>query len=387
MRRQLDDFDTPAGHPARRQFAAERLARQHLAEHGYDGPTLHISTEQLARNARRFIAALPGVQPHFAVKANPHPQVLQTLAREGVGFEIASRAELEALLALGADPAELYYSNPIKASDHIARARDAGVRWLVVDSVAEVEKIAAIHPDAALYLRLATSNAGAVWPLAGKFGATGTEIEAILRRCGELQLDLGGVSFHVGSQCLTAQSWVEAIGQARALMARMAQRGFRPRLLNLGGGYPTDIDDAVPGIESIGAAIAAALDELPAGVHVIAEPGRNLVASAGCLSTRVVGTALRAGQPWLYLDCGYYNGLMELADRYPLPIHAPRGGEQRLWTLAGPTCDSIDTLSRQRALPSDLRADDILHIGHTGAYCHGCTTRFNGFDEPAVRVH
>ncbi|MGB0864886.1 MAG: type III PLP-dependent enzyme [Granulosicoccaceae bacterium] len=362
----------------------QQLAQQQLAMRGHAEPMLCMSESELISNARRFKAAMPRVQAHYAVKANPHPRVLQLLAQEGIGFEIASAHELKLLRDQGIAPSSLYYSNPIKSRDHIRQAAHQGVQWFVVDSVAEVQKLAEIHPAAKLYLRIATSNAGAVLPLAGKFGCTDGEVDEVMQACKDYHMQLAGVSFHVGSQCLQAQSWRDAITDALQCFEKMRTLGFKPELLNLGGGYPTPLNDSVPSIESLGAQIESVLADVPSHIKVIAEPGRNLVASAGCLCTRVVGTAVRQQQPWLYLDTGYYNGLMELADHYALPIHCANKGNEQMWTIAGPTCDSIDTLSRRRALPANLQADDELFIGHTGAYCHACTTQFNGFPEPQI---
>lgn len=349
-----------------------------------DRPLLFFSESELRRNSRAFIAAMPRVHPHFAVKANPHPRVLAALADEGTGFEIASKAELELLLRLGIPAEQLYYSNPIKAPTHVRFAAEQGVRWFVVDSVAEVQKIAAIAPAAKLYLRITTSNAGAVLPLAHKFGCNEIERLQIMQACSDLNLTLAGVSFHVGSQCIEAQSWRTAIDDAKTCFVEMQAHGFKPELLNIGGGYPTAINDQVPSIEHIASLINAALADIEPTVKVIAEPGRHLVASAGCLSTQVVGTAKRGDSDWLYLDTGYYGGLMELADHYALPISTDRKGALKRWTVAGPTCDSIDVCCQARQLPAELQTGDRLFIGHLGAYCYSCTTDFNGFPPPEL---
>lgn len=359
-------------------------ARAHVGRHQPERPLLFFSENELRRKAREFIAAMPRVHPHFAVKANPHPRVLSALAEEGTGFEIASKAELELLLKLGIPPEQVYYSNPIKAPAHLRFAAKNGVQWFVVDSVAEVRKIAAIAPQAKLYIRISTNNAGAVLPLAHKFGCNSEERHHIMQACAELQLCLAGVSFHVGSQCTQAESWRTAITDAKTCFDEMQAYGFDAELLNIGGGYPTAIHDKVPSITEIATVIESALADVDPGIKVIAEPGRYFVASAGCLSTQVVGMAKRNNKHWLYLDTGYYNGLMELADHYELPISTDRRGTPRPWTVAGPTCDSIDVCCQSRLLPADLQPDDRLFIGHLGAYCHSCTTDFNGFPPPEL---
>ena len=133
-------FDT---HPeVRLDFSHVRDA----LKQGYSKPFLLIDTAIVRNKVRRFKAAMPRVHPHYAVKANPDPRVLKALIEEGVGFEIASIAELDLLLKLKVPAAEVYYSNPVKSRDSIRYAAAKGVEWFVLDSVEELRKI---HGDQA----------------------------------------------------------------------------------------------------------------------------------------------------------------------------------------------------------------------------------------------
>ncbi|WP_461484119.1 type III PLP-dependent enzyme [Porticoccus sp.] len=376
-----DDRPLPVALPA-----VLTTARNRVAIMGYQQPLLYVSSEQLRINARCFRAAMPRVRPHFAVKSNPDRRILDVLHEEGIHFEVASRSELAVLLDMGVDPDNIFYSNPIKPDDYIHYAVSHGVRWYAVDSVAEVEKMHRHAPQASLYLRISVSNRGAAWPLEGKFGVIGREAEAVMDACMQYGMDLAGVTFHVGSQCLNSNNWVEGIRAAQRTFGAMRQRGYRPRLLNLGGGFPVQMHADVPSISDIGKRINDELANLDNGFTVIAEPGRNLVASAGCLVTRVVGTAIRNGQRWLYLDTGIYGGLMELNDRFRYPVISERVGEMVSWTLAGPTCDSLDICLRNQLLPESMQSGDLLFLPFTGAYTSSCATRFNGFPPPMVVV-
>src|SRR5687767_15520942 len=145
------------------------LVRQ-AASQKYTRPFLILDTAIVRNKVRRFRAAMPRVRPHYAVKANPDPRVLKVLVEEGTGFEIASTAELDLLLALGVPAAEVFYSNPMKSRAAIAYAAAKGVEWFVIDSVDELRRIHAVKPDAKQYLRIGTPNIGSDWPLSGKFG-------------------------------------------------------------------------------------------------------------------------------------------------------------------------------------------------------------------------
>ena len=154
---------------------------------GYHRPFLLVDSNIVRQKARRFKAAMPRVRPHYAVKANPDERVLRTLIEEGVGFEIASIAELDLLMKLGVPAAEIFYSNPMKSRAYLEYAAAKGVEWYVLDSVEELRKIVSVKPDAKMYLRIDTPNIGSDWPLAGKFGTHLGDISAIIQAAVELK--------------------------------------------------------------------------------------------------------------------------------------------------------------------------------------------------------
>ena len=361
------------------------LSMQHDPQ-TYQGPYLLLDSRIIREKADRFFAAMPRVKPHFAVKSNPDIRILALLHESSVGFEIASRAELQDLLAIGVQAADVFYSNPIKARDHLQFAIDSGVKWFACDSAEEMEKILELKPDAHLYLRIRTSNSGANWPLAGKFGADERQVEELIALAVARRADLCGVTFHVGSQCTLIGSWVEGVAAAKRVFGKMQEAGLRPALLNIGGGFPVTLNEPVPTIEQIGKAVNRELADLPEDIRIIAEPGRYLVSDAGYFVCRVIGTATRDGKRWAYLDAGYYSGLMELTDSFGYRVFSSSQGVQTEWTLAGPTCDSVDVCSRRQKLPANLREGDFLFIEHAGAYSTSCATAFNGFDMPYLRL-
>jgi ornithine decarboxylase len=351
----------------------------------YHQPVLVMSRQRLRANVRRFMAAMPRVRPHFAVKANPDKEILRIFQDEGTCFEIASIAELDAMVTLGVDMETVFYSNPIKSPQSIKHATDHGVVWYCVDTHEEVEKIAMINPQAKLYLRIAVSNEGSSWPLAGKFGAGPAAVEAIIAAAKQFNMPICGLTFHVGSQCCNIDNWVAGIRAAKQLFAKLISHGFMPQLLNLGGGYPLQFNGDEPCIEQIGEAINRELEDIPESIQVMAEPGRYLVGSAGCLVSQIVGVASRDDARWVYLDTGVYGGLMELTMDFPLSLVSERTGDLALWTLAGPTCDSIDVMGRHQ-LPTNSVAGDFVYMPNLGAYCTTCACDFNGFPAPILRM-
>src|SRR5688572_10300671 len=373
-------FDT---HPeVRLDFKHVRKA----LKQGYTRPFLLVDTNIVRTKVRRFKAAMPRVSPHYAVKANPDPRVLKALIEEGTGFEIASIAELDLLLELGVPAAEVYYSNPMKSRAYIEYAASKGVEWFVLDSLEELRKIHSVKPDAKLYVRIEAPNVGSDWPLTGKFGMKPAELDGVIAEAVALKADLAGVTFHVGSQCRNPENWRVALEKARTLFDVMARAGLKPRLLNIGGGYPVRHVKPIPSIEVIGEVVNEGLKAFPDDVQVIAEPGRYLVSDAGYFVCRVLGTATRAGKRWMHWDAGLFGGVIESSEGLRYRVRTDRAGPDVAWTVGGPTCDSVDVVMRDEPLPSDLQEGDFIYLQNAGAYTTAYASQFNGFPLPEVRV-
>jgi ornithine decarboxylase len=373
-------FDT---HPeASLDFEIVRQA----ARQKYTRPFLIIDTAIVREKLRRFRAAMPRVRPHYAVKANPDRRILKVLVQEGAGFEIASVAELDLLLSLGANIAEVFYSNPMRSRESDAGSASKGVRWFVVDSVDELRRMHAVDPAASLYLRIATPNIGSDWPLSGKFGAGAAETREIIATAAKLGADLAGVTFHAGSQCRNPENWRVGIEKSRTVFDAMTKAGLRPRMLDIGGGFPVRHVKPIPSIEVIGDVVNEALRAFPDEVEVVAEPGRYLVSDAGYFVCRVLGTATRSGKRWMHWDAGLFGGIIETTEGLKYKVRTDRSGPDVPWNVAGPTCDSVDVVMRDEPLPSDLQEGDFIYIRNAGAYTTAYASGFNGFPLPEVRV-
>jgi len=359
---------------------------QAALENGYNKPFLLIDSSIIRYKTRRFKTAMPRIHPHYAAKANPDPRILKTLIEEKAGFEIASTAELDLLLNLGVPVCEIYFSNPIKSSAYIKYAAAKGVEWYALDSVEELRKIIKIAPNAKMYLRIDTSNIGSDWPLAGKFGTHLADIQEIIEEAVRLNADLAGVTFHVGSQCRNPQNWRVGIERAITVFDKMRNAGLKPRLLNIGGGFPVRYTKPIPSIEVIAEVVNAAIADLPAEIHIMAEPGRYLVSDSACFVCQVIGTATRNGKRWMFWDAGMFSGMIEIIEGLHYEILTDRTGNSVPWSIAGPTCDSVDILMQDEMLPKDIQEGDYIYIPNAGAYTTAYASNFNGFPLPEVVV-
>ncbi|HEV7861606.1 MAG TPA: type III PLP-dependent enzyme, partial [Acidimicrobiia bacterium] len=291
-----------------------------------DGATIERRYEDLTD-------LLPGVQLFYAVKSNPMPEIVETLARMGASCEIASIYELDTVTAAGLDPADLLFSNTVKPAAHIAEAYGAGLYRFAFDSEGEVRKLAASAPGASVYLRLRVEDDHSLFPLSRKFGTTAGDAVRLLRLARELGLVPYGITFHVGSQCTDPLAWERAIDRCGAVMAALARDGIQLEMLNLGGGIPARYVTPVPSLSSIAGAIGRGLRRLPYRPGLIAaEPGRSLVAESGVMAATVIGVENRDDERWAYLDVGGYNGMMEAVQtggRWPFPLLSSSPGGDR----------------------------------------------------------
>jgi ornithine decarboxylase len=340
-----------------------------------------------------LVKALPGVRPHYAVKCNPSPEIIDVLRDAGAGFEVASYGELELLLSRGVPGDDVLYSNTIKPARHVVKAAAAGVWRFAFDSENELHNIAAHAPGASVYVRLRVDDSTSRFPLGRKFGAEAQTARALLLLARDLGLVPYGLTFHVGSQCAKPSAWRSALAGAARLMHRLSEDGIVLQMIDLGGGFPARYVDPVPPIAQYGHAILAAVaDVLPYRPEIlVAEPGRYLAAESAVLVSTVLGREERAGEEWLYLDVGVYNGLMETQQtlnewEYPLwtslPDHA--SARQTPFTIAGPSCDSADTMFLATPLPASIGIGDHVMIGSAGAYTLSYASAFNGFPPPTA---
>ncbi|WP_344166744.1 type III PLP-dependent enzyme [Pilimelia columellifera] len=354
-------------------------------------PYLTLDLDAVDAAYRRLSAALPDTAIYYAMKCNPHPALLRRIAGLGGAFEVASAAELDQLVAIGIDPPDVLFSNPVKPPAHIAHAWARGLDRFAFDSVAELDKLATHAPGARVYVRLAVPRSASAVASEGKFGVDVATAADLLRDARRRGLSPHGVAFHVGSQMLDPEPWAQAIKECGELMRELDRDGIRLTMLNLGGGFPVGYQDPAPDIAWFGDRISAAIATLlPYPVRLVAEPGRHLAAEAGTLTTTVIGVARRGAATWLHLDVGAFNGLMEALEtgnqlRYP--VTDSRASAARLfYHLTGPTCDSQDTILYDVELSADLTVGDTVFIGSTGAYTTAYASAFNGFDVPSVHI-
>lgn len=352
----------------------------------YTGPLLVTNLDVVRQKIELFRTALPRVAINYAVKANPHPAILKAVIDSGGSFDVASLQEAVDVLSLGADSSSIVYSNPIRPAHYLEECSAQGIDWYVVDNMHELIKLAKHTKNPQIYIRLAVPNTHAAYSLAGKFGATLPEAEKLVDYCISHDLKLRGVSFHPGSQNLSGEAWTGGIRMAKQLFHYMMYKGLTPDFLNLGGGFPATymqkIDDFVQYCEPI----RRELEDLPDNFRIIAEPGRYICAETMHLLCKVISMTIRDNQLWAYLDAGVFHGIFEACTNFEYRTECTSTKPRVQYTIAGPTCDSMDIVSKKAYLPHNLVDGDFIVFQNLGAYSTTYATDFNGFPRPRVII-
>ncbi|MCL7035063.1 hypothetical protein MKW94_019651 [Papaver nudicaule] len=342
--------------------------------------------------------SLPTVKPFYAVKCNPEPALLGILASLGANFDCASKAEIEAVLALGVSPDRIVFANPCKSESHIKYAATVGVNLTTFDSIDEVEKMREIHPKCGLLMRIkAPEDEGARCPLGDKYGALPEEYITLLEAANAANLTVHGVSFHVGSGATHSRAYRAAIAEAKAIFNTAATLGMaKMHILDIGGGFTAGLqfDDAAITIKK---ALKTYFSD-DQDLMLISEPGRFFAEKAFTLVTNIIGKRVRGQLREYYISDGIYGSMNCLVHDHATLTAKPlaytsnpdnpncAGVKTHTSTVFGPTCDAFDTLLTNYQLP-DLKVNDWLVWSDMGAYTASTGSSFNGFNTSAIPTY
>ncbi len=377
-----DPFDTPWWH-ARRAALISHLGDRDCA-YVYDLTTVRAQAGKLAA-LRSFTRVL------YALKANPHPAILETLAVAGLGFECVSRAELERVQEAvpGLARERVLFTPNFAPKAEYRWALERGYR-VTVDNLQVLRDWSSLFRDREIFLRLdATGGRGhhekvRTGGRQSKFGVPPEEFDDLAPAVSAAGARVVGLHAHGGSGNFDLQTWLEP---ARALASRIAAFPAA-HVLNLGGGLGVPDRPGRPTVD-LAALDRALMDFRSANptLELWLEPGRYLVAAAGVLLARVTQTKGKGERRYV----GVATGMNSLIRPALYGAHHEVRNLTRLdepasqtCTVVGPICESGDELARECRLP---RCDegDVLLIANAGAYGHAMASNYN-LRPPAVEL-
>jgi diaminopimelate decarboxylase len=326
----------------------------------------------------------------YAVKANSNLSILRLLAAEGAGFDIVSGGELFRVIRAGGDPQKTVFSGVGKTPEEIEYALQSGVHTFNCESEAELELLEVIarrlQRKARIALRVNPDVDAATHPYIStgmsehKFGIDISEVEAVYARAAALpNLEVEGVSCHIGSQILDADPLMEAVDKMLALVDRLRASAIAIAHLDLGGGLgvPYRPAEQAPAISDV----VASVRERVAGrdVQVMVEPGRSIVGEAGVLLTQVLYRKQTARKEFVVVDAAM-NDLIRpaLYKSYHEIMPVQRDGARTIITadVVGPICETGDFLARARDM-AVVEPGELLSIATAGAYGFTQSSNYN----------
>jgi len=352
---------------------------------------------------------LPMVEPFYAVKCNPDPVIVKLLASLGCSFDCATMGEIDLVLnglgdysfkKLNKASNSVVYANPAKMENMLRFALLNDVSLTVFDGEDELYKIAAVEATEGakfnLLLRITTDDRASVCRFSKKFGCPVDDALLLLPIAKKLNLNIVGVSFHVGSGCGDAKAYATALEHARRIFDEGARLGMPPmNLVDLGGGFPGDTSgyggEGMPTFQELAEVIRNSINDfvaaVPQTIRFIAEPGRYFVSASTAITTKIYSR--KGGNndyQALYVDDGVYGSFNNVVydHAHPKPQRL-RANDSNVTNdipsaVFGPTCDGLDQMCtlEDTVLPR-CEVGDWLIWENQGAYTHTASFVFNGY--------
>ncbi|ODP36844.1 pyridoxal-dependent decarboxylase, exosortase A system-associated [Sphingomonas turrisvirgatae] len=366
---------------------AGKTAREWVAEHG--SPLFIYDVGIVAERLKRLRAALPEpCEIHFAIKANPLPEMLAAVAPLVGGLDVASGGELAKALKVK-DAAHISFAGPGKRDAELEAAIVAGAT-LNLESEGEAERALAIGARLGIAPKLAVrvnpdfELRGSGMKMGGRaspFGVDAARVPALVT----MLLERGAIwrGFHIfaGSQSLDTAAIIETQAATVALAGRLADEiGATPPLVNLGGGFgiPYFSGDLPVDVEMVGAALGEVLAVRPASLKASGfaiELGRWIVGECGVYLMTVIDKKQSGDETFLVCDGGLHHQLAASGNfgtvvkrNYPVAVaHRMADEPGETVSVVGPLCTPLDRLADRVALPA-AHPGDVIAIFLAGAY-------------------
>jgi diaminopimelate decarboxylase len=346
-------------------------------------------------------ACYPGIEVHYAVKANSAERVLRVFQKEGLGADVVSGGEIRAALKAGFRPEDVIFSGVGKTRHELDLALGLGIKQINVESPQELKRIVemakALGKKPRVAFRMNPDVDAKTHPYIttgfreNKFGMGEhfvPELLEILKNAGG-SVEPVGLTMHIGSQLQDILPIEDAIRKTLVVWERFQAAGIPLRSLDVGGGLgiPYHDEHQIPSrdltlLEGYGAMLKRALQGFPG--RVICEPGRILVGSCGTLLGEVQYVKETPDRDFLILNTGMHHLMrpaLYQAHHRILAVHEGRDRPRKKYDVVGPICESSDVLGKERELP-ETHQGEWLAIADAGAYGFAMASTYNEHELP-----
>ncbi|MCH9004551.1 MAG: pyridoxal-dependent decarboxylase, exosortase A system-associated [Proteobacteria bacterium] len=325
---------------------------------------------------------------HYAMKANPMPDVVQHMVGLVDGLDVASAGELRVALAAGIDPKLVSFAGPGKRDEELAQAISAGIT-INMESENEMCRIARIGANLGRQAHVAIrvnpdfelkSSGMKMGGRASPFGVDAERVPAMLQELQGLDLNFRGFHVYSGSQNLRADAIDDSIQKTVELILQLAATtDLDVSYVNLGGGlgipyFPNERPIALELVAESAERATSRLRKELGGPEIIMELGRYLVGEAGIYVCRVLDIKDSRGKRYAICDGGLHHHLAAsgnfgqvLRKNYPITSVQRRSEDAEQVTVVGPLCTPLDLLGDNVQI-SAIREGSLIAILQSGAY-------------------
>lgn len=371
------------------ELKAEGVSLSHIAKVAQT-PCYVYSQSAICSAWQAFSDALRPY-PHqicYAVKANSHLAVLNTLAKLQSGFDIVSGGELERVIAAKGNPRQVVFSGVGKTEPEMEQALANHIFCFNVESHAELVTLNRIAKKMGNKAPIALRVNPDIDPMShpyistglkeSKFGIPFDEALALYQQAQSLShIEIKGIACHIGSQITKLPPFIEALSRLLRLHQTLRDKGIHLSHVDIGGGLGVCYENETPPTPlEYARALTALLKD--SGLTLLIEPGRAIVAKAGVLLTKVLYLKQSHHKNYCIVDCAM-NDFMRpsLYDAWQAisPVRPRNQDTSMVYDVVGPVCESGDFLGKDRSLA--VMQNDLLVIHDTGAYGFAMSSNYN----------
>jgi ornithine decarboxylase len=369
------------------QTNMQKIANQLIRQNGaYD--SFYIANLRILQNKiNEWKSTLPTVTPFYAVKCNPDINLLEVMNRNNIAFDCASKHEIKTVLGMNPS-AKIGFFNPVKSKHDLTFAsQQAGVKYLSFDNIHELDKISDSCPTTPCFIRVKVDNPSARVQLGIKYGALKEEVYTLIDRAKDLNLNIIGTAFHVGSASQDPRVFETGIEISNYVRDYAQKRGYACEMLDIGGGFTKE------NFQNCAAVINEQIVKYNYD-NVIAEPGRFFAEQVYTFFVSVIGIRHRE-YPQYWVKDGLYGSFNSILYDKQIPAFEVYRNpmmkkiiddEYNNSTVMFETCDSCDIYPWTVNLPSNMRIGDYLMVRDFGAYTLAGACNFNGINMMTPKI-
>ena len=356
-----------------------------IEKYNIDEPFFIVDLLEIVKAYIRWIHCLPNVKAYYAIKCNPNPVILAVLNELGCNFDCASKNEIKKILDLTQDPEKIIFAHPCKYPTHLLYAKEHKINLMTFDCIEELYKIKEFHPNASILLRLAVDDSHSLCKFNKKFGCKPKDVLVTVQKAKELNMNFKGFSFHVGSSCLSADTYYDALKICKDATIIAKYIGYTIDTIDVGGGFIAENTENEVSFEDISKCINKGINDFfnDMNISFIGEPGRYMVQKSHTLIITIIAKKQNEDGFIYYINDGIYGSFNCIFFDHQRPILIPIKNYVNCTLyksqIFGNTCDSLDEITECVMLP-ELFIGDHLYVKNFGAYTTSAKSdNFNGY--------